>query len=517
MASKFQPLKILFVAAEVAPYTKFGGLADVAWALPRELKSLGHDVKIIIPKYGSIDTEKFNIKKYRDNIVVKTKSGDIVSNIYKGIIPDNIEVFLVENREYYELRSNVYGYSDDARRFMLLSLAALEFVRGEDFNLDVIHANDWHTGYLPNLLKTVYKNDEKLNSISTVFTIHNLSLQGINKRALKPTEIDQGNSPLPDLMSDDINKINGLLRGIIYSDFVNTVSERYAREILTPEFGEGLDPVLKEMRYKLTGIRNGLDYKVLSPDVDTNIYVNYDLNSIEKKVENKIEFQKEFDLEVNPDIPLIGFVGRLTEMKGLGLMHDTLGPLLENLNFQFCVVGGGDEYWENFFLKLIEKYPKKVAGHVMISTTFAQKLFAATDIFLYPSKFEPCGIAHAIAMRFGSVPIVRETGGLADSVVDVNKYPDKGEGFMFKEYDKMEFLIQLIEAITIYKYNRGEWNRIRERAMKRDLSWKNSAIKYVHVYEKAIDKHDKWMKRENLRYPDNPGEVPGYSAMEVLS
>jgi starch synthase len=515
--SKKTHLNIVFIAPEVAPFSKFGGLADVAWALPRSLKKLGHNVKIIMPKYASIDEKKFGIKRYKQGLRVKTKTKDIVCNVKIGKIPDDLEVYLVENMEYYELRANVYGYKDDATRFALLCRAAIQLIKDEEWPVDIVHANDWMTGFLPNYLKTEYKDDPALNKITTIFTIHNLALQGINTKQISPTKIDQGSGLLPDLLDDEMLFVNGMLRGIIYSDYVTTVSERYAKEILTPEFGEGLDKILQEMRNKLVGIRDGVDYEILSPEVDKNIYVNYSFDTIKDKVENKISFQREFDLDVDPDMPLVAFVGRFSEQKGLGLLHDTIRPLLDSLQFQFAVVGGAGEYWEKYFDKLIKEYPKRVAGYLMISTTFGQKLYAAADILVHPSKFEPCGIAHAIAMRFGTIPIVRETGGLADSVVDMNKYPRKGDGFMFKDYKDMEFLIQLVNAITTYKTNKREWKQIQKRAMSKDLSWDASALKYEDLYVKAIDRHDKWMKKEGIIMADYPLEVPGYSAIDILS
>lgn len=511
------PLNIVFIASEVAPISKYGGLADVVWALPRALQGLGHNVKIIMPKYGTIDTKQFKMKDYKQNLIIHTKQKDVVCNVKKTHIPDNIEVYLIENMEYYELRANQYGYTDDIRRFALLARAGLELIKSEEWDIDIIHSNDWMTGLVSNYLKTEYKHEKKLNRVASVFTIHNLSLQGIDRRKQSQVDIDQGNTPIPDLFDDNIFQLNGMLRGIIYADFINTVSERYAKEILTPEFGEGLDKILQEMRTKLVGIRNGVDYGILSPEVDKNIYVNYDIDSLDKKVENKLAFQKEFDLEVDPEVPLVGFVGRLSEQKGLGLLHNTVLPLLENLNFELAIVGGGDEYWEKYFGKLITDNPKRVSGYLMVSTTFAQKLYSACDIFLYPSKFEPCGIAHAIAMRFGAVPIVRETGGLADSVVDYSKNPKAGDGFMFKKYDQMAFLIQFVNAVVTYKSNKNEWKKIQKRAMLKDLSWNASAQKYLDLYSKALDRHSKWLKKEGIIMADSPAEVPGLYSIDILS
>ena len=510
-------LSIVFVASELAPFSKFGGVGDVAWALPSALHALGHTVRIVTPKYASIDEKKFGLVKYKEGLTIKTEKAEIISNVKTANLPGGIEVYFIENMEYYELRANFYGYKDDARRFALLSKATLELVKSEDWHVDVIHANDWMTGYVPNYLKVEYKDDPKLNTIASVFTIHNLAYQGINKRELKQSDIDTGTGPLPDLYDDKILYVNGVLRGVMYSDYISTVSDAYAREILTPEYGEGLNKVLQEMRNKLVGIRNGIDYSILSPDIDKNIYVNYDIHTLDKRVQNKLAFQKEFNLEINPDIPLVGFVGRFSEQKGLGLFHDTIEPLLKNINFQFAIVGGGEDYWEKFFEKLMKKYPKRVGGYLMISTTFGQRLYASCDILLHPSKFEPCGIAHAIAMHFGAVPVVRKTGGLIDSVIDYNADPVHGDGYMFEEFDEMAFLIQVVNALAMYRSNKKEWAKIQHRAMKKDLSWTLSAVKYVDLYHKAIDRHNKWMKKEGIILADSPIEVPGYSSIDILS
>lgn len=509
-STKNKKLKILFVCPEVAPYVKVGGLADVGWALPRALKNIGNDIKVFTPKFGYIDEKLYTFEMVLEGLKVPFEDGEIICNVKKGVLPDNLEVYLLENQEYYELRANVYGYADDARRFALLSKAAIEFVKAINWYPDVIHANDWLSGLVPNYLKTEYKEDKKLQKCASVFTIHNLKVQGtFDRRALSFIDRDDGIRPIPEFNSDAMLNVNGIIRGVIYSDMVNTVSERYAKEILTADFGEGIDKLLTELRDKIVGIRNGVDYDVQSPIIDKDIYYNYDENSLSKKVLNKLAYQKEFDLEENPDIPLVGFVGRFDEQKGLALLHDTIEPLLKNINFQFTMVGGGDSYWQNYFDELIKKFPGKVGGYTMLNVPFAQKLYAASDIFIYPSKFEPCGIAQVVAMKYGSVPIVRETGGLADTVKNYDTKSRMGTGFVFKDFNEIAFISQLVRALELYNH-KEEWHALMLRCMKQDFSWQNSAMRYQDLYIKALERHEKWLKKAGYVMAHSPTEIQSY-------
>lgn len=512
--TQLKPLKILFVTTEVAPLSKAGGLADVCWALPLELKKLGHDVRVFTPKYSVIDEEKFRIKDYLKNIELKTTKGNILCNIKKTFIPGNILVYLLENMEFFEKRANIYGYNDDAKRWYLLSKIVLEFLKKEPWQPDVIHTHDWVTGITGNFMKTEYKEDNKINKIASLFTIHNLHLQGnYNFWEQKESERDDGKRELKNFYADEIYHYNGIRRGIIYSDIVTTVSGNYSREILTPEYGAGLDKLLREERMKLFGVINGLDYSIFNPRTDPDIWVHYDKNSLIEKTKNKIAFQKEFGLKQDGNIPMLSFVGRFSFQKGLTLIKQVMETLLQHLNFQFVIVGSGEEEFQKYFYDLMKKYPQKVGGHLMISKIIGQQIYAASDIFLYPSLFEPCGLAHLIAMRYGSIPVVRKTGGLADTVENFNQETGEGNGFVFEDFKKEAFMIQIIRALETYHYH-NTWKKLQKKVMSLDFSWKVSALKYTDLYYKAIERHDRWLKKEGLITPQKPEEVLGQGTID---
>lgn len=505
MMVKQPPLKIFFIAAEVAPFATVGGLSQVMYFLPKELKKLGHEVIIFMPKYGTIDEKKYRIKPYLENLHIPTdaKEGytELICNIkvHQGTKKEPT-VYFLENMEYYEKRANVYGYSDDPTRFALLCRGALEFLKEIGWTPDVVHANDWHTGYLINYLRTVYKNDHKLKNIATIFTIHNLVHQGVSDfRYASPLEFDDGKGLLAPFFSTRLKKQNALKRGIIYADLINTVSEKHSREILTPEYGEGLDQLLKELRAKVYGVLNGLDYDDFNPVNDTFIKKNYSLKTLKDRVENKIELQKEFNLPLDPDVPILAMSGRLSAQKGLDLIEKTLLYFLEEYDMQFIIMGHGDHRFKEFFAKIESKYPKKVGTHLMANWQLPRKIYAGADLFLLPSKFEPGGIVVIEAMRYGAVPLVRATGGLADTVQDFDLGRQTGNGFTFTSYTDLAFFGCVSRALEIYK-SKKIWQGIVKRAMAADFSWETSAKKYEDLYNRAIE-----YRKQVLS--DNPGKA----------
>jgi len=486
-----KPLKVLFVAAEVAPFASIGGLSQVMYFLPRALKKLGHDVRIFLPKFGSIDEKKYGIKMLYQGLKVPTgekeEPRELICNIkvWEGGAREPV-VYFLENMEYYEMRANVYGYTDDPIRFALLSRGCLEFLRVSDWVPDVINCNDWHTGFLVNYLRTVYKNEVKLRRIATVFSIHNLTHQGIfDHRFVSELDLDDGRSQIASFFNERLSKQNFMKRGILFADVVNTVSENYAREILTPEYGEGLDLLLKEVRTKIFGVLNGLDYDDFNPQTDKIIKTNYSPATLWKRQENKIDLQKEFSLPVSSQTPILAIIGRLTEQKGLDLFPQVLPFLLSEFSVQFIAMGGGDNKYRGFFADLEKKFPRQVGTHLLPNWTLPRKIFAGADIFLAPSKWEPGGITVIEAMHYGCVPVARATGGLADSVIDYDSQTQTGTGFTFKNFNEFSFFGAIVRALEVYK-NRQAWQGLVKRGMRKDFSWQASAKKYLDLYERAI-------------------------------
>lgn len=488
-------LKVLFVSAEVAPFSSIGGLSQVAYFLSKSLLGMGVDIRLFSPKYGTIDEKKFILEKVVEGLKVPTDEPE-ESNYPKELIcnikvlknPKGNEpiIYFLENMEYYERRSNVYGYSDDHIRFGLLSRAVLEFIKTGYFVPDLIHCNDWHTGYLVNYLRQNYKDDHTLKKIAVLLSVHNLYQGTFDFAHASEMDYDDGKSQLAPFFSDRFYKQNALKRGIIYADIVNTVSENYAREILSDEYGAGLHNLFKELRGKLYGILNGLDYKEFNPQTDKIIKKNYSVSTLQNRIENKIDLQKEFNLKINPKIPILAVSGRLDEQKGLDLIIETIDFFLSELDIQFVVLGGGQPKYIGFFEELEKRYPEKVGTHLMPNFILPRKIFAGADMILLPSRYEPGGVVALEALRYGCIPIVRATGGLADSVVDFDPEKDIGTGFSFKKFTRESFIVAVVRALETYK-NKQVWNRIIKRAMKENFSWEKSAEKYLDLYKKAIE------------------------------
>ncbi len=392
--------KVLFVAAEVAPYATVGGFASVISYLSKELVQRGHDVRVLFPKFGLIDEEKYKTKMVHEGLKVPTGDEDtpeLVCNVKKfKEVSGGVEIYLLENQEYYEKRANVYDYSDDHIRWALLSRGALEFIRAKIFVPDIIHSHDWHTGIVSNYMKTTYQDDPILSEVTSVFTIHNLKFQGMfDPKHVSELEFDDGKSPVASFFDPRLRDQNYMRRGILYSDVVNTVSKTYAKEIMTEEFGEGLDKLLCEVRYKVFGIVNGLDYSEFDPKTDTLIHRNFDLSSVDElRVENKIALQKEFDLPEREDTMLIGFVGRLDHQKGVDLMISTLYHVLRDFDVQFVHVGGGDGGLADMLYKLREDFLGKVNIYPHPNFVLPRLMFAGCDLMLFPSRCLMTGITY---------------------------------------------------------------------------------------------------------------------------
>ena len=498
---KSNSLKILLVATEAAPYVTVGGASAVINHLSKALQSLGHTVAIFIPKFGFIDEEKYGIEMVYEGLKVPTDDENLpylTCNVKCARCDAGMPIYFLENQEYYEKRANVYSYSDDPTRWALLSRGVLEFVSKGIFVPDIIHCNDWHTGIVPNYLKTSYAKDPVLSNIATVYTIHNLAFQGMfDHKHVTEMDYDDGKSPVASFFSPRLNKQNFMKRGIIYADAVNTVSKTYSKEILTPEFGEGLDKLLLELKGKIFGIVNGIDYTEFDPAKDNFIEKNFSIETLEDRAENKAAVQKEYDMPVKPEVPVFGFVGRLDNMKGVDLMVQTLRHVLNDYEIQFVQVGGGDGGLAEMLRQLKNEFPSNVGIHPYPNFTLPRLLFAGCDCILYPSRFEPCGIVQIEAMRFGAIPIVRRVGGLADTVKDFDSGTGAGTGFVFNKFNEFSLYGQIVRAIEIYK-NKPLWLKLQKNAMRSDFSWEYSAKEYAKLYERALTFKTKSSVRERL-------------------
>lgn len=472
-------MNILMVASEAHPFIKTGGLGDVIGALPKSLKNLGIDIRVIIPNYRDIKKEIKENLKYIDNFNVnvgwRTQYCGILGYEYEGV-----QFYLLDN-EYYFKRSGLYGYYDDGEKFAFFDRAVLEFIKHIDWVPDIIHCNDWQTGMIPVLHKLEYIKEEKFKKMKTVFSIHNLFFKGMFSKEVLPELFGYDYEPFNNGSLELYGAVSFLKGAINYADKITTVSKSYAEEIKTPEYGEELDGLLRYRGYALEGIVNGIDYEEYNPEEDKYIYSKYSIDNIQNKSINKENLQKELGLPINKDVAMIGLVSRLTHQKGCDLIINILEELLKE-EVQVVILGTGDSMYEDGFKSFQNRYPNKVSANIRFSNELAHKIYASSDMFLMPSLFEPCGLGQLIALRYGSVPIVRETGGLKDTVVPYNEYEETGNGFGFKNYRFDELLNITKYAIGIYK-NKDRWNNIVRQAMSSDNSWEKSAEEYIRIYK----------------------------------
>lgn len=483
-------LKVLFVGSEVAPFVKVGGLGEVLHALPKALAELGHDVRTMAPKYASINEEEFPMSVVLEGLLVPNPGNDdIICNVKKYQNGDSSVVsYFLENQEYYEKRGSVYGYDDDPARWTLLSRGALEFIRqtANKWKPDIIVANDWQGGLIPNFMKCDYSEDLIISKIASIFIIHNIYYQGMfNHRYATELDYDDGQSAIPAITDPRILKMNFMRRGIRYADVISTVSPTYAREITTPEYGELLDPLLQERRSRLFGILNGINYENYNPETNPYVEFKYNEKNLEERKRNKKVLQQKFNLPEDKDVFVVCMISRFVEQKGIDLVLETMEPLLENFDFQLVLLGSGEERYISFFNELDKKY-KKVATHLSFDNVLPHVIYSGADAILIPSRFEPCGLAQMEAMRYGVVPIVRKIGGLADSVKDHTSEDDPGTGFVFEKYEKYAFFGAFMRAYEIYKYPKI-WREIQKRAMRENFSWEKSAREYEKLFLRALN------------------------------
>ena len=472
-------MRILFVASESDPFIKTGGLGDVIGALPVALKNLSNDVRVIIPNYRDIKDEIKVKLKYIDNFMVKVGW----RNQYCGIFEydyEGVKFYLLDN-EYYFKRSGLYGYYDDGEKFAFFSRAVLEFLKHIEWTPDILHCNDWQAAMVPVLHKLEYIKEEKFKDIKTVLSIHNLFFKGMFSPQMLSELFGYDYEVFNNGSLEHNGAISFLKGGINYSDKILTVSKSYSDEIKTPEYGEGLDGLLRYREYLLEGIVNGIDYKEYNPITDKYIDFNYSLETIDNKQSNKEVLQEKLSLTINKDIPMIGLVSRLTHQKGCDLIVKILDELLKE-DVQVVILGTGDYIYEESFKSFSNKFKNKISVNITFSNELAHKIYAASDMFLMPSLFEPCGLGQLIALRYGSIPIVRETGGLKDTIIPYNEYDESGNGFSFRNYSSDELLMITRYALNIFK-DKNRWNKIIKSAMETDSSWEKSAKEYMRIYK----------------------------------
>jgi len=483
-------MKILFVSSEVAPFAKSGGLADVSGALPKAIKDLGHDIRVIMPKYKMVDEKKFSLEKIFDKIDIQFGITSEEVSIYESKIPgSDVIIYFVENENMFGrdglYQENGIDYPDNAERFILFSKAVIKFLVKLGWQPNIMHCNDWQSALLVAYIKILYKDNNFLKNISTVYSVHNLVYLGL---------FDSTKLPLTglgwDRFSPDGLEFFGRLAfskaGIVYGDVINTVSETYSKEIQTPEYGCGLEGLMKYRSSDLFGILNGIDYDVWNPGKDPYIARNYSENSLVGKTENKKKLQAENNLPVKKDIPLIGIISRLDKQKGFDILSEAMEKIM-HMELQFVILGTGDTVYHDLFKKMKETYPDHIGVNLGFEAALAQLIYAGCDMFLMPSKYEPCGLGQLISFKYGTVPIVRKTGGLADTVQNYDPQKQTGNGFVFEEYSSGALIDAVKRAVMAYK-DKKKWEALMKKDMNLDFSWESSAKKYLSLYKKAIEK-----------------------------
>ncbi|NIA18446.1 MAG: glycosyltransferase [Actinobacteria bacterium] len=482
-------LKIVSISSEVAPFSKTGGLGDVARSLPKAIKRLGHNVICITPLYGQVISKKeHNLKLIYKDVKVFLNSKDAVRiNFWKGYLMKGLPVYFIENKKYFSKRKSLYGSTHENARFLIFDVAALKLVSLLKYEADIVHCHDWQTGLIPFYLKTDFRYSHTLRKAKTVFTIHNLIFQmGRNWWEIPLNKKDYGKKRLPHITNPDIEYINFAKRAILSADMINTVSEQHREEIMTKKIGQDLDRILKNRKDRLFGIVNGIDYKEFNPINDPGIYKNYNYQKIHRKKLNKEFLQKKLDLPVDSEMPIIGFTSRLTFQKGFELILEILEHLL-HLELQIVIIGAGNKSYVKELKKIQKKYPEKLA--VLPTHAENQKyetlVYAGADLFLLPSHHEPCGINQLIAMRYGCIPIIRRVGGLRDTVTNFNPLTNKGNGFTFKNFNAYSLFGTIVRALENYRHKKS-WRDLIVRAMRESNSWEIPAKKYVTLYNKAL-------------------------------
>jgi starch synthase len=459
-------MKIVMCASEVVPFAKTGGLADVAGALPLALEDLGEEVIVVMPAYKTTQSPKFNIKRSKEDISY-------------SIMGKNIKVYFVESEKYFN-RDGLYGdktgdYPDNLDRFSYYCKRTLELLKEINFRPDIIHVHDWQACLIPVYLKNLYAKDSFYKNIKTILTIHNIGYQGLfSKEEFPRLGLDWSLFNME--MLEFYGKINILKGGMVFCDIINTVSPTYSKEIQTKEFGFGLEGILNKRCTSVFGILNGLDYSIWNPETDKFISQDYSLQDIDGKYKDKEDLQRICKLPIKNEIPLFGIVSRLAQQKGFDILAEAIDRICK-MKLQLVILGTGDLKYHELLEKMVKKYPKVISLHLKFDDPLAHKIYAGSDIFVMPSKYEPCGLGQMISLKYGTIPLVFKTGGLADTVTGEN-------GFVFENYNK-EDLIKTIKKATQAFANKKKWHALIENTMQCNFSWGESAKEYIRLYEKA--------------------------------
>ena len=488
-------LNIAYLSSEVFPFAKTGGLADVAGSLPLELADLGHAPMVFMPAYKDL-AENHQLESLELEFEITIGNRQRVCRVFKTELAtrngNQVPVFFVDHPDYFH-RAGLYGeqaqnYADNCERFTFFCRAVLELIKELELPVDLFHANDWQTGLLPALLKTEYQHTSHFENVPCVFTIHNLAYQGLFPHSdMVMTGIDPARFNWREM--EFYGQLNMLKTGLVFCDQITTVSPTYALEIQSAELGCGLDDVLRVNQDRLTGIMNGIDQDSWNPATDPQIVANFDSSNWQsRKAVNKEHLQRSCGLKVDPKIPLIGSVGRLASQKGWSILLPILEYWLESIDVQWSILGTGDPLYEKRLDELANQYPEKLNVHLGFSETMARQIEAACDIFVMPSEYEPCGLNQLYSLRYGSVPVVRKTGGLADSIVDAqaNEPAEPPNGFVFDQFSVGELETALARAISCYLNSPQTWATLVKNGMQRDASWKSSANRYVDLYRQMI-------------------------------
>ena len=473
--------RVLMAASESLPFVKSGGLADVIGSLPQELVKKGIEVRVVLPLYGVISTKYFSELTFEKNYPVKYGGLDTLANVY-SLTREGVVFYFIQHQLYFE-RDNLYGYADDGERFGFFQRAVLDLVRNIDYKPQIIHCHDWHCGMIPFLGKTQY--GKELTKLKYIYTIHNLAYQGVFP--LDALWSCLGVSWQPEYRNLEFeNSLNFMKAGIEYADKITTVSPTYAKEIMTSDFGEKLENVIKSRNNDLVGILNGIDMKLWDPANDNGLEKQYTIDDFKKgKTENKAALQERLGLRVSPDILLVGMVSRLTWQKGVYLMIDKMNQIMAN-DLQLVILGTGEAYAESQFKKMEYDYRRRAVYYYGYNEELAHLIYGGSDLFLMPSLFEPCGISQLISMRYGTLPLVRETGGLKDTVSPYNKFTKEGTGFSFASYNSDEFMHLLNMAIDLYYQNADDFGLLIKNAMECDVSWNGPSEQYRDLYRDLL-------------------------------